>query len=321
MDRMSKVKKKEIKKEEKLRGKIEKKLNTKSFEKNKKSLIDKKNIVYLLFFLLIMYLIFIFVFKILAVNSLEKSIDTYLKKDNFEYILKQNIFEEYSDVEGCITDKKDIKRYFDLYKISTDSKDIYLDKNGSGILVDKTKTDVNKEYINKENSKDYAKYYDLINIYNPFKNFNLLKKANVKVLRGKKYLKALEKEKDKILKNYPTINISELKDNKRFEMLKYKNIFVLRFKNSLPIIVLEENLKNVADTKEENKTNMENKIGKNKKEKKETKEIDKEKNGKNKNKEEFKSLDEKIKKNNNSMYYIEYIRNKTDDEMKINLPY
>lgn len=303
MDRISKEKNKEIKEEKKLRENIEKKLNTKSFEKSEKNIKNKKNVIYFLFFLLIIYLIFIFTFKILAVNSLEKSINTYLKKDNFEYILKQNIYEEYSDVEGYIKDKKDIKRYFDLYKISTDSKDIYLDKNGSGILVDKTKIDSNKEYINKENSKYYAKYNDLINIYNPFKNFNLLKKANIKVLREGKYLKALEKEEDKILKNYPTINISELKDKKRFEILKYKNIFVLRFKNSLPIIVLEENLKNVEDTE------------------KDKKETDKAKSGKNKNKEEFKSLDERIKKNNNSIYYIEYIRNKTDDEMKINLPY
>lgn len=290
---------KEIKKENIKETKLKTKIESQK-EKNKNS------ILYFLFFVLLIYLIYIFILKILAVNSLEKSINTYLKKDNFEYVLKQNIYEDHTNLDGYITDKKDVKRYFDLYKISTDTKDIYLDKNGSGILVDKTKIHSNKKYINEENSKDYTKYYDLINIYNPFENFNLFKKSNIKVFRGKKYLKALEKQEDKILKNYPTINISELKDKKRFEIIKYKNIFVLRFKNSLPMIVLEENLKNIKDYEKENKTKTENK-----------KEIDKDKKGK----EEFKSLDEKIKKNNNSMYYIEYIRNKTDDEMKINLPY
>lgn len=229
----------------------------------------------------ICFMFCLFFIKLKDISNMEKSINEYLNKPKFSYTEQTNIYLD--KIDSVNTELKVFEKNFNLYKITTNKKDIYLDKENSGIIV-------NKENMEKEYTES-SKYLNDIDIYNPFKELGFFKRLKIKRITGKRY----KAEIKKILPVLESANIfvgdNELLDSSRFEILKYKNTYCVKFKKSLPVCILRD---------------KDLKIGKKEESKKEG--------------ENFIKIDEKLKKENNIIYVYKYAEI-DENTFKLEVPY
>lgn len=224
-------------------------------------------------------LVFMLFLKLKDISNMEKSIDEYLSKAKFSYGEYTNIYRD--EIDSVNTEFKEFKKSFNLYKINTNKKEIYLDKENAGILLNKE--NMEKKYI------DSFKYLEDIEIYNPFKELGFFKRLKIKRITGKRY----EAEIKKILPMLDSANIyvgdNELLDSSRFEILKYKNTYCVKFKKSLPVCILKD-----KDLITKTKVNSSG--------------------------ENFIKIDEKLKKENNIIYVYKYDEI-DENKFKLEVPY
>lgn len=248
--------------------------------------INKKKIIYIIIFLVILICIFCIKKVILYknINMYNDRIFEYLEKKEFEFI-------EQIGAKNISFEKR-IKKYIDLYKISLEKEDVFFDSKSNNLIL------LNKLNGKKEYSSETKLYKSEINIFFPFKT-SFFKSLEIKKIKGRKYTKKINEiinilEKENIYSGLKTEDFPK----SEFEIYENKEYLALFMKDSLPIFILQK--KGLKENK-----NKEQK----KQEKKENK------------KEEFKSLKEEKKKKANVIYFYRYINNKNDTDKIIEVPY